>query len=79
MDEIDAIEASYEDAHALAALKIQQRARGIRDRRGYIYNLYIIYMHVYIIIYTIYMQVYIICMYVCMYVCMHIHIGTYYM
>lgn len=33
MDEIDAIEASYEDAHALAALKIQQRARGMRDRR----------------------------------------------
>ena len=46
MDEIDAIEASYEDAHALAALKIQQRARGMRDRRRYIYNKYMICMYV---------------------------------
>jgi hypothetical protein len=59
MDEIDAIERGYEDAHALAALKIQQRARGMRDRRRYTY------------IYNIYICMY--SMYVCMYICMYVY------
>ncbi len=48
----------------IAALKIQQSARGMSDRRRFIYN---IYNNTYIYIY-IYMYVFIVCMYVYMYV-----------